>query len=272
MNEPSEDAGANLSETLVGQEVHRGVRRLRLSSIRVDARISVRRQLSEHAVQQFVAMIKNGVELPPITVARASDADNMYVVVDGLHRVEAIKRARGDKPEYEVRVAATVTKAKTIDEARWLAGEVNVRNGQPLKAEEYREMFRAYVRAIVQPQLKLKAKRRGLSYRGIALALGGGRSHMTIHRWMTADFPKIAEQLGKPEDGHDEEPPTGRVGGGATRGLLRGGRMAIASAMAIIDPERRVEQVEKLRDALASVIKQAREGEQVITARDGFDL
>ncbi|WP_314948876.1 ParB N-terminal domain-containing protein [Bradyrhizobium cosmicum] len=129
---------------------------------------------------------------PPIKVRMVSTADGKDFVPElivGFHRAAAARRAG------RITLTAEVIEA-TDEEARWISAESNMTHGEPLKATEHREVFKAYVKAGRCWHCSKLGKRRPKSSREIAADLHGLRSHTTIVNWMRKDFPKIWKQMG----------------------------------------------------------------------------
>lgn len=216
------------------------IHELALSDIVMDESLQVRRKLHHPAVVNYLNVYKAGGEMPPIRVARV-DAGAL-VLVDGWHRVAALTSlGRG-------RVNAEIIET-TQQGARWEAARANLAHGVPLRTSEFRNVFRAYVKA------RQHYKRRGAlkSYRDIALELGGTRSYSTIRNWMLADFPKIAKKMGGTEGrGEGGLYPTTQIDpeDDLLDAGIRGAASAAAAARGMSDPERRGRLVEELTKAL----------------------
>lgn len=187
-----------------------------------------RTRIDPKTVSRYATALKQGVVFPLVKIAVI---DESPVLIDGYHRVEALRRAGKHTVEAElVEVDA--------DEAKWLAFQANAAHGKPLKSKEYREGFRRYVRA----RHHRKGKGRYRSYREIASALGGSVHHTTIRNWMKRDFPKISARMGGDEHGNDNAGPR-RIDpqeayAEAARHHLE---QANATSKAIADPEARGE-------------------------------
>ncbi|RXH06299.1 hypothetical protein [Bradyrhizobium vignae] len=129
---------------------------------------------------------------PPIIVRMIPRADGRGAVPElivGFHRVAAAMRAG------RTWLMAEVVEA-TDAEARWISAQSNLTHGEPLRAKEHREVFRAYVRAGRCWHRDKRGKQRLKSSRDIAADLHGLRSHTTIVNWMRQDFPKLWKQMG----------------------------------------------------------------------------
>ena len=150
--------------------------------------LQVRQKTHPSIVQRYATAYAQGEDFSPIEVA---EVDGVMVLIDGWHRLAA-QESLG-----KGMVVARVVKAKTLEEARWLAVEANLRHGLPLTAKELRNGFRLFVRAGHH-----RTKWGGLkSIRDIAKELGGARHPSTVWRWFQKDFPRIAKEYGGTDDG-----------------------------------------------------------------------
>ena len=134
----------------------------------------------EGTIRRYAAAYKAGSDLPPVEVARVGD---VFVLVDGWHRVEALETLG------HAEVPARVTLA-TNEEALGMAALANLAHGRPLKAKERRRAFGMYVKG---------GRHRGSRpntfkpYSTIAAELGYPVG--TVHKWMRDDFPKVAAKM-----------------------------------------------------------------------------
>ncbi|WP_162917321.1 ParB N-terminal domain-containing protein [Dongia deserti] len=165
-----------------------GTETIKLSSLVINDAFQIRLKLDPATIERYRQSYKAEVPMPPIKVALV---DGAPVLVDGFHRVEAMRRAGIFNTE------AIVTKASRT-EARWIAAEANLTHGLPLKAREVRLVFKAYVRARKHYDGKAQLK----SYRAMGQELA--RPFSTIRNWMRQDFPKIAAQYSGEHLGHAE--------------------------------------------------------------------
>jgi hypothetical protein len=88
---------------------------------------------------------------------------------------------------------------RSLDEARWISAALNWKAQLKLSKAERKEGFKAYIRAGGHVRL---ATARGTpdrykSYREIAQELGIPKS--TVFRWISDNFPALAEAMGEPE-------------------------------------------------------------------------
>ncbi|MBR0670126.1 ParB/RepB/Spo0J family partition protein [Neoroseomonas soli] len=169
-------------------------RELSISDLLRDQRYQIRAKTDEAAVRRYANALRSGAEMPPVRVAIV---DGVPVLVDGHHRVAA-HVSIGRSTVMAVIVTAPAS------EARWLAAQANLEHGLPLKPREAREAFRAFIRA---RKHVLKGRRRLMSLRDIAKALSGAATHMSIHRWMKKDFPKLSKEYGGGPGPTSNEPP-----------------------------------------------------------------
>lgn len=201
---------------------------VRIADLLCVPRFQVRHKLDGGTIDRYMGAYLSQCLMPP--VAAALLPGGALVLIDGWHRVEALRRLGRETVE------ATIQEASER-EARWLAARANLTHGLPLKGSELRKVFRAYVttRQHYDNEGYLK------SYRDIAQDLGGARSHVTIRAWMMKDFPKVARLYGQERGQGAEGAPAGELG--AT--LLDTARHAIDQALAasrgITDPADRGE-------------------------------
>lgn len=179
-----------------------------LRDVLVNPEWQVRTRLDAPTVRRYADIMARGQDFPAIKVARIGG--NLFLV-DGAHRMEAARQAG------RIVIQAEIVDGLSEAEARWEAACANLSHGLPLKSKEHRAVFRAFVKAG-----KHRKDRRYLSYRDMAIELGGIRAHTTLRNWMKQDFPKIAKAMG--DDG-------AQVFGG--RGELPGGRSIDPHRMAI---------------------------------------
>jgi hypothetical protein len=176
-------------------------RKVVISDLVRDPAFQVRAGLDEGTVIRYSNVLASDTEaLPSIRVALVEGA---LVVVDGWHRLAAHDR-RG-----LTHIQAEIVEV-TAREAQWLAASANLTHGLPLAKAEIRTALKALIKArkhIPKPGMLL-------SYRDLAVLLGGVVQHTTVRNWMVKDHPKIASQMGQagpfmaPEDAHrDDEMP-----------------------------------------------------------------
>lgn len=164
---------------------------LELSDIALRPEWQARTRLSDPAVQRYATAYESGADMPPLTVARWGPEGQGYVLLDGWHRMEALRIAGRTYAPCRVRDGVRE------HEAAWVAAQSNLRHGVPMKAREMREVFRAYVRAGAH---LVGSRRKGVrerikSYRDMAADMGGTVTHGSIRNWMHHDFPAIARVI-----------------------------------------------------------------------------
>lgn len=152
--------------------------------------------MSKDAVRRYTDIYRTDPNaLPPITLARAGNGEEL-IVVDGFHRLEAARRAR----RRDIR--AVIVEGHTRAEVRWLAVEENVRNGVPIGRAERRAIFQRFVEAGKnrRPDGTLLTSRELV--RSLQFA-----SHQTFLTWMKEDFPDIHVEMGGRDLEDDEDQP-----------------------------------------------------------------
>lgn len=162
--------------------------RVNLSDILQHPEFQIRRDVEPDpaTVRRYATAYKAGEELPPVTLVRHNGA---LVLADGWHRVAALRSID------QHQVSAVVLPAARLEEVRWIGAEKNLTHGRPLKASEFAEVFKAYIRA-----RRHRDGKRFKSYREIAAELHNVKSHNTIRNWMRRYFPRIAGAMGGDDD------------------------------------------------------------------------
>jgi len=116
--------------------------------------------------------------------------EGILIVIDGWHRLEAMKRARASH-------AQVVVTAMSRDEAKWEAATAKTTHGVQLKRADYVNVFKLNVRSGKHIKGRAKGGRaRYKSYRDMANELPFPRSRVTVRNWMFRYFPDIARQIG----------------------------------------------------------------------------
>ncbi|HEV2173067.1 MAG TPA: hypothetical protein VGR71_05845 [Nitrospira sp.] len=147
----------------------------------------------------------------------------------------------------EWEVDAIIEPVASEQEVRWLAAKANLTHGWPLKAKEYREVFRVYIRARNHRRKDKSFK----SYREIAAEIGGARGHTTIRNWMRKDFPSVFRAM----QGYDE-PPVDREDG--KLGVVDVAVEALKKARAAMPAVRDVTDQHVFMDVLEEIVEIAR--------------
>jgi ParB-like nuclease domain len=137
----------------------------------------VRLALTVGAVTRYAAIYKTGGAMEPVRLARIGEA---LVLIDGAHRIEA-RRRNGAKD-----VAAIIT-PMTEGAAQWASASANLTHGESLKRSELRAVFRHYMATGQHRNGRSKVK----SLRDVVTDIPGVGSHVSIGKWMRADFPAI---------------------------------------------------------------------------------
>jgi len=118
--------------------------------------------------------MRAGADFPPVKLARI---DGSLYLVDGWHRCDAAM----ENDQYHIWAEVS---DMTFNEAHWQAAKANTQHGLPLKAKEYREVFRAFIESDQHQQGK-----KLMPYREIAIHIG--KPFSTIRNWMEADYPRL---------------------------------------------------------------------------------
>lgn len=161
-----------------------GAQLVALADIIRDPDLQVRQQTDPKLVREYAAILKNGnTEFPPVILARV-DGGALYLV-DGWHRVGA-HAAQGRST-----ISATIVDTANLREARWMAAQANLRQGQRLASRDALNVFRAYIGA-------RKHRKKGGGFKGlrvIAAELGGSRSYTTIRNWLKKHYPSVWREM-----------------------------------------------------------------------------
>lgn len=213
-----------------------------------DKRFQIRAKLDRGMVNRYANVLAAGNEMPPVRVAIVA---GVPCLVDGWHRVAA-HEAAGRGTVVAVLVAASE------DEARWWAAKANLTHGLPLKSNERRAVFRAYVGA--KRHLKPKPRREGphplKSYREIAADLGGIVRHTTVRFWMREDFRDLFLRMGGGEGSRENEKPGHAITPETVNRNTAQGHLeqALAASRGMHDPDLRGSLVE-LAERIAKAIR-----------------
>jgi hypothetical protein len=160
-----------------------GHHRVPLLQVRRDAKFQPRLTTDEALVRQYATALQAGVEFPPVKVARINGHGYL---VDGWHRMAAHERAGRTDIDIEL------VDVRGENEALWVASKANLAHGQALNRKEVRLALGALVRA----RRHIKPNRAGfLTYKEIALELGGRVSVQTVNNWMWDDHPTVAAKM-----------------------------------------------------------------------------
>lgn len=164
-----------------------------LSELICDEQSQIRNRVDPSTVTRYADAMRSGAELPPILVALVNGAP---FLIDGWHRAAAAKKI--GLPS----IRAVLSDAPPEQHA-WLAAQENMKNGLPLRKNEARAVFRAYIHAGQHRKHGNRVK----SSREIAADLNGLRSHATILNWMGQDFPRIRGMMRQEESSQRKDAP-----------------------------------------------------------------
>lgn len=110
---------------------------LHIKDLVKDPKFQMRNDLNDQVIARYVTVLKSEKEMPSIKVALI---DDMYLLLDGWHRVEASKELGRHKIK-----AIVLNVSKT--EALWIAASANLEHGLQLKSRELKNVFKAYIRS-----------------------------------------------------------------------------------------------------------------------------
>jgi len=206
----------------------------------IDQRFQVREKLDGPTITNYRNIYREGRhKLPPVSVGVINGTP---VLIDGWHRVAALKLLG------EPHVDAEVRQGVSEEEARWLAAQANLAHGLRLRPKEYRQVFRAYIKARCH-HVKRGQRMTFKAYREIAADIPG-ISHVTLFHWMKKDFPKIAHKMS--QDGAMTKQGHAPAGSGKTffdvsRNALDN---ALAASRGVKNPAERGELIQKAQELL----------------------
>ena len=104
-----------------------------VTDLTFDQRVFVRDKIDQNCVKRYVDAMNNAVNLPPITVYVI---DGLNIVVDGCHRVEAVKVSNMDTIECEIFYGKTWLEAVTA------AAGANTGHGLPMSTKDKQKAVR----------------------------------------------------------------------------------------------------------------------------------
>lgn len=178
-------------------------------------------------------------------------------LVDGWHRLEA--GALDIDEDLDGPMALALVADLTESEIRWEAARANMGHGVPLKGREYREVFRAFIKAGKHRD----SARQFLSYREMAPIVG--KAHTTLRNWMQKDFPSVFAAMGGDEHGnHMGQPGTLEPRTLADELCHEAVKAAEAArlAMAGLSPQQRYRVAEGFKAALQEAERHGMEAEE----------
>ena len=108
-----------------------------IDRIVVDERFQIRSGLTEDYVKKYTLRYKVEAELPPIEVA---DVDGAYFLIDGFHRLEALRRLG------RTQATARIRALPDLNAVLWEGFEINSRHGVHYSKEERRRGFKLYLK------------------------------------------------------------------------------------------------------------------------------
>lgn len=166
----------------------------------------VRGGIDGEAVGRYAKALKADINLPPVAVVLADpeDQNGGFVLIDGWHRVEAIRKNATAHDAKGLTVTAHVLRGE--QEPRrwsWLGAQANLTHGLPLQYRRRREIFRAYVRAGEHRKGGRGSPMK--SARCMSRDLGGLATHPTVLKWMRSDFPAVYRAMGEAPEAEDRD-------------------------------------------------------------------
>jgi len=100
-------------------------KKLKLSKLVLDYNFYPRQHLNNYHVNEIIEALKAGVHMPPIVADKSS-----YTVVDGWHRIEAVRRLWGEKASIDAELKEYASEAEMFQDSIRL----NASHGQALSA------------------------------------------------------------------------------------------------------------------------------------------
>ena len=163
---------------------------LLIDQLVLDRAFQVRKELNKPAVSRYKEAYRLDQVLDPVRVA---DVDGMLILIDGWHRVTALRQLDRLYVDAEI-------EPMSRDDALWAASIANAKHGVPLSKTEHLNVFKNYI--ATGRHVKGKGGITGTRYkpyRDIANDLPINRSHGTIRNWMIEHYPEIAKAMGGTE-------------------------------------------------------------------------
>ncbi len=164
---------------------------LSLDSIAFEDRISTRKRLDQAHINVLFNAIRAEADIGEPVIARV---EGCLSVVDGFHRFAAMLRSETARANFLL-----LPGELTLDEARWVFAALNWKAQLKFSKAERKDGFKAYIRAggHVRFATARGTPDRYKSYREIAQELGLPKS--TVFRWISDNFPSLAEAMGDPD-------------------------------------------------------------------------
>jgi uncharacterized ParB-like nuclease family protein len=217
--------------------VSSNLRSVRIDSIVCDtSKVQVRNHTDAGTVERYRHAYKAGVDMPPVKVAVVLGTPYLF---DGFHRIEALK-ALG-----KLTVLAEVHENVSPHQLIWLAYQMNLTHGLPLKASEIRRGFIAYINA----GQHRKGERGLKSLREIGREFG--KDHKTIMGWLDRQFPKLASKYrGAEHQRRFEGPPLRATLSGPKEEALLHFQNGVAAARGVTDPGDLEELIQQLEASI----------------------
>lgn len=159
-----------------------------------DRTLQVRTRMDDRLIDSYAKAMLHSAKFPPV---RLGNLGKSLVIIDGWHRIAAASLIG------MTTVMASIERV-THKEAMLAASLTNLTHGKPLSRTEKREAFKMFIKGW---GYRITSKK-WMSYREIAVALGGIAGHTTIRGWMQKDFPSVYRAMGAGEPtGYGEAGP-----------------------------------------------------------------
>jgi ParB-like chromosome segregation protein Spo0J len=159
---------------------------LGIEHIQLDPRLQSR-ELKETTVKKYADAMRRGETFPPVTVVR--DGKDRYYLVDGHHRLAAVRQLRGID-----RIAAKIFNG-TYTDALWLSWGANRDHGLPRTHKEKRA---AIIAALQHPTWNKKSDRKIAQHIGCDHKTVGGIRRRLVGKFPTKDQKNQQAELKLP--------------------------------------------------------------------------
>ena len=152
--------------------------------IRTDLKTQMRVDWNEEAVKEYVELMERGIELPPLIVF-FDEANNLYILVDGFHRLVAHLRVKPNDP------ILVELQLGDVEAARWAAIGTNQKHGIRRTTNDKRN---AIEQALLHPK--------GLNMSDRSIADYVGVDHKTVasvrrEKEMAGEIPQSTYRTGQ---------------------------------------------------------------------------